>query len=65
MRYIENGFFRSLNEDIISGDIDSLIGLLKIGDLITKPVSGDGGVGFECFSCQGKRSVHQQSISKL
>ena len=62
--YIENGFFHSLNEDIISGDIDSLIGLLKISDLITKPVSGDGGVGFECFSCrESNLFINNQSVS--
>jgi len=50
--YIENGFLHSLNEDIISGDIDSLIGILKNSDLILKLISGDGGVGLEYYSCR-------------
>ncbi len=43
--YIENGYLKSLNKDIVNGDFTSLIPFLEKNDLVMKPVSGDGGVG--------------------
>ena len=64
LAYVENGFLHSLNEDVISGDIDSLIGVLEKSDIIIKPISGDAGVGFECLSCrESNLFINHQSVS--
>lgn len=48
--YFEKGYMHSLHPDLTSGNLNSLLDLLKSGDLILKLVSGDGGVGLVCLT---------------
>ena len=51
--YIEKGHLHSLHADLTSGDLFSVLYLLKRSDLILKLVSGDGGVGLLCITLAG------------
>lgn len=48
--FIEKGSLHSLNGVLTTGEMSSVLTLLKNSDLVVKLVSGDGGVGLTCLT---------------
>ncbi len=62
--YLEKGYLHSLHSDLTSGDLTSIVDLLKRGDLILKLISGDGGVGLVCLTLtDGLYYINDEHVS--